>query len=159
MLEAVIASFMIWISAHTGFVIPEPPDFSKRTEREIWNMVYSCDKNPKSNPCREPRGEAGIVAIYNNRLKEIMVPMWFDLDKLSHRSILLHELVHHLQYENEYDEEVMCKAELEKQAYDLQDLWLKENKAVLSKGLEIGPLLRYTVTTCDEMQGWGALPD
>lgn len=155
MLEAVIASFMIWISAHTGFIVPDPPKFSMKTERQIWDKVYACDKRPESNPCKEPRPDSGIVAIYNNKLKEIMVPKWFDIDRISHRSILLHELVHHVQYENEYNEEVQCKAELEKQAYDLQDKWLKENKAVLPEGLQIGPLLRYTVTTCDELQGWG----
>jgi hypothetical protein len=54
-----------------------------------------------------------------------------------------------MQYLSGYNKKVLCKPILEKQAYDLMDLWLEENNAKMPEKLAMGPLLRYTLTTCD----------
>lgn len=47
---------------------------------------------------------------------------------LRDQSILVHELVHHLQHANKVN--VPCPAALERQAYHLQVLWLREQGVV-----------------------------
>lgn len=153
-------SFMVWISVHTGFIIPDPPRIIINTKIELRDVMYGCKELKTKDPikwikiCKNKdeekleEHERGVVALYNHDTKTIHLPKKFDHRIPSHKSILLHELVHHMQYANGYNEKVHCMQLLEAQAYDLQEKWLKDNNIVLDKEFEIGPILRSLVTTC-----------
>ena len=146
---------MIWISAQTGYVVPVFPNVEVNTKIELRDIVHDCDNIKTEDPetfeeyCTEISEEViNIVALYNHYTKTIHLPKYFDHNNSSHKSILLHELVHHLQYFNDKHKTVDCSAILEEQAYNLQEEWLEEHNVILEEHLQIGPFLRMWVTTC-----------
>ena len=160
-MKELVITLMLWIGGSTGFPVPEPPTIAVKTLYEMNNILYGCDdlkindKELYNSVCvikddiKSPNPAASILALYNHVTKEIYLPTYFNKDNVAHRAILLHELVHHLQYNSGYNKKVSCRGMLEEQAYDLMDVWLKENNAVMPVDLAIGPLLRFTITTCD----------
>lgn len=65
-----------------------------------------------------------IVAFYSVKDRTIYLPDSWQPNALRDRSILLHELVHHLQYLNHV--KVTCESEHEFRAFKLQAAWLSE---------------------------------
>jgi len=150
-----IMTLMVWISVHTEFIIPDPPSIEINTKVELRDIIYGCKELKTEDPikwneiCREMDWAArSVVAVYNHDSKVIHLPEYFNPKILSHRSILLHELVHHMQYANGYNKKVECMELLESQAYDLQEKWLEENNAEMPDDLKIGPIMRSLVTRC-----------
>ncbi len=91
-----------------------------------------------------------VEALYSDRDHSSYLADGWKPDNLRRRSILLHELVHHLQYLNH--KKVTCESEYELQAFKLQITWLNE------QGIEdpldflgIDPLLVLRLGKCDEM--------
>ena len=60
-----------------------------------------------------------INGLYNFNEKAVYILDSLDLETTEGKGILLHELVHYLQYQHGYDENVECKNELESLAYVL----------------------------------------
>lgn len=52
-----------------------------------------------------------------------------DLESDKGKSILLHELVHYMQYQHGHDKDVTCKNELESLAYLLQVKYLESQES------------------------------
>ena len=65
-----------------------------------------------------------LQALYNRTEGAIYLPREWAPDDLRQKSALLHELVHHVQNSNTI--EFPCAAAYERQAYDLQIKWLRE---------------------------------
>ncbi len=65
-----------------------------------------------------------LQALYNFSERTIYLPQGWQPNDLRQRSALLHELVHHVQRFN--DIALPCPAAYERQAYQLQILWLRE---------------------------------
>ena len=150
-----IMALMIWISAQTGFAVPPAPNIENNTKIELRDIMQDCDNIKTEDPkrfeevCVDTDDDTiNVVALYNYITKTIHLPNYFDRNNSSHKSILLHELVHHLQYFNDEHKTVGCLELLEAQAYDLQEMWLKEHNVILEEDLEIGPFLRSWLTTC-----------
>jgi len=151
-MKELVLSLMIWIGGQTGFPVPEPPTISTKTTKEFVYFLNDCDnleKKDKAVCVPTDQKSREILALYNHITKEIYLPSYFNKNNMGHKAILLHELVHHMQYLSGYNKKVYCIPMLEKQAYDLMDLWLVENNAVMPEDLKIGPLLRFTITTCE----------
>ena len=155
-MKEIIFAMMVWIGGHTGFPVPELPIISVKSPAEIRHIAYECDKLKTENeplykaiciPDEDPK-TIDVIAIYDHVTSTIYLPTYFDRNNIAHRAILLHEIVHHLQYKSGYNKKVQCHPMLEKQAYELMDIWLEENNAVMPPELTIGPLLRFTLTTC-----------
>ena len=65
-----------------------------------------------------------VESLYSETDHTVYLPDSWRADNLRDRSILLHELVHHLQYLNKVKAD--CPSEYEWQAIDLQLKWLGE---------------------------------
>ena len=96
---------MIWISAQTGYVVPVFPNVEINTTIELRDIIHDCDNIKTKDPemfeeyCTVISEEVNnIVALYNHVTKTIHLPYYFYQNNSSHKSILLHELVHHFQY-------------------------------------------------------------
>ena len=91
-----------------------------------------------------------VEALYSERDHSIYLSDGWKADNLRRSSILLHELVHHLQYLNHV--KVTCESEYELQAYKLQLAWLGEQgvKDPLDY-MGIDPFLFFMLGKCDEM--------
>jgi hypothetical protein len=112
-LDALIATYLAWIIAQTGWSAPQHPSVHFVTRRELVRLHGSPDSNALE-----------VQALYSHSERSIYLLREWRADDLRQKSTLLHELVHHAQRSN--DVELPCTAAYERQAYELQIKWLRE---------------------------------
>jgi len=143
---------MIWISAVTGFSVPEIPHIKSATFAEMKHLSYDCDNIISSNKdvCKDTSVGGKTLALYMESSETIYLSNDFSWTSKKDQSILLHELVHHMQFANNYQKTTeSCKRSvLEAQAYSVQSEWLKTYGMSLEKDIGLGPLYLYIITTC-----------
>ena len=147
---------MMWISQATGYNIPPPPNILfVETSEEMFNIAHECHNKENALWCKEYKEtqdtgdfEAGsnILGLYDRKTKTILLKKSWNAESIVDRSILLHELVHHLQYENESVDR--CKGEIEQEAYEVQDEWLNQYGTNIFDALNLGYLYYLTIITC-----------
>jgi methionine-rich copper-binding protein CopC len=135
-LTSLIAAYLAWIVSQTGLTAPHHPTIHSVTPAEMAQRYGA----PESNALE-------FQALYSHEDRKIYLPEDWRSDSLKNRSALLHELVHHVQRENNV--QAPCKAALERQAYDLQMKWLRE-QGVDDAYAIVGTneLTIYMVSTC-----------
>ena len=131
-----IAVYIAWIVSQTGLAVPDSPPIHFATAAEMAARYGA----PESNGLE-------FQALYSREENAIYLPNDWNIDNLRNKSALLHELVHHVQRESNV--EAPCVAALERQAYDLQVKWLREQGVHDPYGL-IGTneLTIYMVSVC-----------
>ena len=93
---------------------------------------------------------SNILGLYNNEIKTVFLDKNFWWASVRDQSILLHELVHHMQYTKNWEHyRKKCKGHIEKEAYDLQEKWLAIRGLELGPTIDLGPLMRHVLTQCD----------
>ena len=110
-----VPSFIAWITAQTGWAIREAPPIRFVPYAELVR-IYSGGKGTDYH----------VESLYSEEDHTVYLPDSWHADNLRDRSILLHELVHHLQYLNNV--KVTCATEYEWQAVQLQVTWLREQE-------------------------------
>jgi len=118
-----------WIASQTHWTFQETPPIDLIPSEEIQKRYTAED--PTSFQ---------IGAFYSVKDRTIYLPDSWRSNTLRDRSILLHELVHHLQYLNHV--KVTCETEREFQAFKLQAAWLSEQGVEYPLDL-MGVDLRY----------------
>jgi len=104
-----------WIAAKTGWRQISVPEIRIKSSAELSTMFFGY-----------PEGIDGIrpLALYSRDEHILYISDGLKFDNLADRSILLHELVHHLQVANAAQS--TCREASEAQAYGLQIQWLRE---------------------------------
>ena len=146
-MKEIILAMMLWIHNATGYSIPEIPDIKYLSTMDIRAYAYGCDQVA----VREDWDidYRGPIALYDHMDKIVILNKDFDITTVHDKSVLFHELVHHLQYENDIDSTVKCNGELEKEAYTLQDEWLQEKYGVnVWDTIQINQLFFIMITSC-----------
>jgi hypothetical protein len=105
-----------WIAGKTGWKTVARPQIETRSESELATMFFGGTTGSDS---------AGPLALYAREQHVVFLSDRLVFNALSDESILLHELVHHLQVANGIHFE--CREAEEGQAYRLQIDWLKEH--------------------------------
>ena len=131
-----LAALIAIAVSFTGLPTAEAPHLQFLTQRELHQMFY-----PETE---WKEGYPSIIAAY----KEGHIFLRGDWEKTSRRdqSILLHEVVHHLQYVS--GAKYTCPGLLEKVAYDAQIRFLSERGLDFFELFESDPLFIMLVTTC-----------
>lgn len=70
---------------------------------------------------------SGAVGLYNHMDDTIYLVHSIDEESVYGKSVLVHELVHYLQYQNNRYDSAECIEKLEPLAYKLQNQYLKDN--------------------------------
>lgn len=122
---------MAWIVAQTHWTVHKLPPIRLIPSEEIQKRFNA----------EEPTG-LHIGAFYSEKDHTIYLPDSWNPNALRDRSILLHELVHHLQYLNHV--KVTCESEYEFQAFKLEAAWLDEQGVEYPLDL-MGVDLRYVL--------------
>ena len=151
MIELVMG-LMIWISTQTGWPVPEPPEIVYiESSQEMFLLSNDCHNKPNQPICSTYNPEhSNILGLYNNEIKTIFLEKDFWWASVRDQSILLHELVHHMQYTMNWGlYRKKCKGHIEKEAYDLQEKWLAIRGLELGPTIDLGPLMRHVLTQCD----------
>ena len=157
----IILAMMLWISSVTGYTIPELPQIIYLSSVDIKKYAYGCDKAiiPPENKdicdaqefwdLDDINNERAPIALYDNKQQHIILNEKFNIETVHDQSVLLHELIHHVQLHNGVYKKVKCKNELEAEAYELHDKWLREKYGVTLKNIiGINELFLIFVTTC-----------
>lgn len=105
-----------WIAAKTGWRTVSVPEIKTRTDRELSVMFFGVAE-----------GFDGVtpLALYGREVHVLYVSDRLTFDNLIDQSILMHELVHHMQIVNAV--QAGCREAEEAQAYRLQVLWLTDH--------------------------------
>ena len=74
--------------------------------------------------------EERLLGLFQHDKDIIYIADTIDLESIYGQSILLHEVVHFMQFSNNLHKDVMCQRELERLAYELQRVYLIENHAI-----------------------------
>ncbi|MBL1142707.1 MAG: hypothetical protein HND53_11810 [Proteobacteria bacterium] len=122
--DELVSGLLGWINSHSSFEynIDTLPDIKKVSARQIAVVAFG-GKLPKAvNP-----ENLQIFGLYNFNEKAVYLLDTIDLDTDEGKGILLHELVHYLQYQTGLDDNVKCKNELESLAYVLEAKFLESH--------------------------------
>jgi hypothetical protein len=114
-LDGLVVPLIAWIVEKTGLLAPEPPRITLLPREQMIKIYYGSE---------QVSGYRNLQAFYIPTARTIYLPDTWLPDELYGRSILLHELVHHVQRSNNI--RVPCPAAVERQAYQLQTDWLSE---------------------------------
>ena len=158
-MKEIILAMMMWINTATGYSIPEIPDINYLNTMELRSYAYGCELTPipthNIELCAAKKNwdldRTNPIAIYDHNNKVIILNKRFNIKTIKDKSILFHELVHHMQYENDINNIVECRGQLEKEAYTLQDEWLQEKYNVnVWDTIKINKLFFMMITNCRE---------
>ncbi len=118
------AGLLGWINSHSSFEydIKNIPDIKKVSATEIATVAFGGELPAAVNP-----DTLKIFGLYNFNEGSVYLLDSIDLDTDEGKGILLHELVHYLQYQTGMDDNVKCKNELESLAYVLEAKFLESN--------------------------------
>lgn len=122
--DELVSGLLGWINNHSSFKydIDKIPEIKKVSARQIAEVAFG-GKLPKAvNP-----DNLQIFGLYNFNEGAVYLLDSIDLDTDEGKGILLHELVHYLQYQTGLDDNVKCKNELESLAYVLEAKFLESH--------------------------------
>ena len=111
----VVIGLIAWIVAKTGWANQNPPSIRFVTPSQLLKIYHDGDEDVLSDFRLKALYSIGTHTVY-------LLENWNQNDLLD-RSVLLHELVHHLQQLNNV--KAACPAATEQQAYDLQIEWVR----------------------------------
>lgn len=140
-MDALMYALMAWASAQTGIAPADTlPAVTYTAPEEMVQMQYpDGDGGAAANGVR-------VVALYDPNEAEIYLPLGFDVRDPVDVSVLLHELVHHMQYEAGVG--YACRGEMERVAYEAQGEYLSSVGIDLLEAMEMNGLFLHLVTTC-----------
>ena len=149
--KVIMMVLMTWASAQLGVVVPDTlPEvvFAPPTE------IACIAKGIEAEDCPSEIDPTKMYAraLYNTATRIMYLPNTFDSEKYADVSILVHELVHHVQ--TEYRLSYLCQGALERKAYDLQAKWLDDHGhdgwQVLETELDIDRFTTFIMTMCND---------
>lgn len=119
-----LSNLLTWINGHSSYSynLDEMPKVKRASTKEIAQVAFG-----KELPKALDLNTFQIFGLYNFNEKAIYLHDSIDLDTEKGKAILLHELVHFLQYQHGEDKQVKCKNELESLAYLLEAKYLKDH--------------------------------
>ena len=115
-MDTLVAALIMWIAAHSSLGAAPAPYIQFVPKHEMSNVYLGT---------ADSKMFFEVEAFYLPVTATIYLPKSWRGHKLRDRSVLVHELAHHLQFANHV--KTSCIGSLERQAYDLQFKWLREN--------------------------------
>jgi hypothetical protein len=148
-MDALITAIVLWLSANFGLpAIQEHPHIKLVPATEIVALRYkglgSRQLLSAAAPVRSTQRE--VVSVYSDALRTIYLRDDWTGSTPAELSVLVHEIVHHLQ--NLGQVKFQCPQEREQLAYLAQERWLNLFAGSLERDFEIDPLTLLLSTKC-----------
>ena len=139
-LETLVPNMINFIEDHTDYVYGgwDYPDIIINTQKEICAGVYA-----------EPRPDCDVAGYYNDDTNTIYIrdsPTQHMVEDRFSEVVLVHELVHFLQYHDGTYEEVKCRQNLEKDAFMIQEKFVSLQNIDPKQAPD--PLFALIVSSC-----------
>jgi hypothetical protein len=158
-MDALLTAIVIWISAN--YALPASlnhPRIERVASVEMAGLRYKgllSALQRKTIALQEQESSfekrRDVVALYNDETRTIYLSDKWAGATPAELSVLVHEMVHHLQ--NEAGISYECPAEREKLAYEAQDNWLRLFGRNLEQEFEINGLALLVSTSCAMAMG------
>src|SRR6476659_10646511 len=153
-MDALLTAIVIWISAnHRLPATFDHPRIERVPSIEMAGLRYKgllSALQRTSTVIQEQESSfekrRDVVALYNDQTKTIYLSDKWAGSEPAELSVLVHEMVHHLQ--NEAGTTYECPAEREKLAYEVQASWLRPFGRSLEGEFEINGLALLVSTSC-----------
>lgn len=129
----VLIGLLLWISQHSNFQpVPQPliPELQVVPQPALVRLVYEDKLLARLTPKEIQQLESDIAALYDNENNRIYVAANIDMHSAYGNSVLVHELVHFLQFHQGRNEQVACISALEGDAYRIQAKYMNANGLV-----------------------------
>jgi Domain of unknown function (DUF6647) len=150
-MEALLSVIGVWVAANTGFSEPQHlPTLAFIADGRIkqihQELAHRADGTLEPGSVPESNDSQDVVAFYDARRKTIFLSQSWDARSPADQSVLVHELVHHLQ--KEAGATYRCPGEQEKPAYAAQADWLALYDLSLESEFGIDALTLLVRTNC-----------
>jgi Domain of unknown function (DUF6647) len=152
-MQALLKAIITWLSVNYGLPANyDVPNVRFSTPLEITSIRYGGLKPQRHREARAAY-DAGpadqrysTVAIYDDQTKTIILPVGWQGESPAELSVLVHELVHHLQ--TIAGSTYACPQEREALAYDAQNKWLGLFGRSLASEFKIDAMTLLVRTKC-----------
>jgi uncharacterized protein DUF6647 len=128
--EAFLAAIVTWLSANTDLPANyNLPHIRYASPTEISDVRYGAFRQIRKQNVVVSQTTLGtsarnsVISVYNPEKQEILLPIGWKAVSAAEQSVLVHEMVHHLQYSAQV--KFNCPQELEAAAYRAQEKWLQ----------------------------------
>jgi hypothetical protein len=150
-MESLLAVIVTWLSISYGLPASQDyPHVEIVPSAKIAALRYGglMKDRPLEVASANPEARAGqdLVAVYDDASRTIYLPEGWSGKSAAETSVLVHEMVHHLQNLAGLKHE--CPEAREKLAYEAQDQWLKQFGEDLETAFEIDGMTRLVRTRC-----------
>lgn len=145
-MDTLLTTIVLWLSLN--FNLPanyEHPRIEFANKSRI-SELYHSGALGAGGPPAGGAGNSTIVAIYNAPERTIYLSDQWTGRTPSESSVLVHEMVHHLQ--NLSGEHYACPQEREKLAYEAQEKWLNLMGRTLESELQLDRFTLLIYTRC-----------
>lgn len=128
-MEAVLLTLLFWINQHTHFEYDAQmglPKIEVADQMTLASLIIGDETtiNRDRHTASFQNFVNQLEAVYDHRRNRILISSKIDLETPYARSVILHELVHFIQHRQGLYEQVNCLNALEKDAYDIQALYM-----------------------------------
>ncbi|MEM7315900.1 MAG: DUF6647 family protein [Planctomycetota bacterium] len=149
-MEALLAVIGLWLSVNYGLSVDEPHPkvaFSARQAMtQTWIGQFTNQQTWDIARLEQEGDHSEILGFYDSITQTIVLPEGWDPTSPRDVSILVHEMVHHGQYQGR--SKYACSAQRERLAYQAQDEWLSLFEKSLESEFEIDPMTLLIRTKC-----------
>lgn len=137
-MNELIATISLWLSTMYGLPAMETPPRVRLLEpHQIAALRYGRSDAP---------GADDVVAVYEPMTRTIVLPDGWRADDVADLSVLVHEIVHHLQ--RQVGAKHSCPEEGEALAFEAQERWLGQFGTSLEAEFEIDAFTLAMRTVC-----------
>jgi hypothetical protein len=144
-MQMLLTTLILWLSANFGLpATADHPHIIYESPAKITALRYG--GIPEHTSANAQSSHRQVISIYNPATKTIYLPKEWAGQTPAELSVLVHELVHHLQEIQK--QKFSCPQEREQLAYEAQDRWLRMFGSDLSKEFEIDPFTIIVLSTC-----------
>lgn len=143
-MNALMTAIVLWLSVNFGLPANfDHPKIEFVPASKIVSLRYHALLNaaPELNT-----GQREVVAVYDTNARTIYLREGWTGDTPAELSVLVHEMVHHLQTVG--DAKFECPQQREQAAYDAQDRWLGLFGGDLEHDFQIDPFTLLITTRC-----------
>ena len=145
-MEVLLTAVMLWLSANFDLpAIHDHPHVEFAPPSTIAALRHN-GQNGSQPHSQVEAGQRDVVAVYVDATSTIYLPKGWRGETAAELSVLVHEMVHHLQSRGQLKFE--CPRAREKLAYEAQERWLNLFGRDLLRDFEIDPFTRLVLTSC-----------
>jgi hypothetical protein len=118
-MKSVIAAMLLYIGANTNYNADLPHPVIRQLPQQQLEMIYSHGRGMQGSE---------LHAFYDTKHDIIYLPDTFNIHDVWQKGVLIHELLHYVQDQNQAKFE--CSAKMEAEAWPLQQKYLLEMHGV-----------------------------